>query len=119
MKLKEIRELISHIRFSIFGTELYIGVHKDKIYGTRLYLQVEYAAPCNKTGEMDVWKGAKYYLSEFMTEDEIVKKCYVAFEAAVKHEVMEGFKFDGIIVFNPHLNFRELLKISHKEIKRK
>jgi hypothetical protein len=53
-----------------------------------------------------------------MTDDEIIKTSYGAFKAAVEHEVMEGFKVDGIILFNPHVNFEELLKISHKEIKR-
>jgi hypothetical protein len=31
---------------------------------------------------------------------------------------MEGFKVDNIILFNPHINFEELLKISDKEITR-
>lgn len=53
-----------------------------------------------------------------MTEDEIVKRAYVAFEAAVKHEVMENFKFDGVIVFNPHVNFRKLLEVSPHEVRR-
>lgn len=53
-----------------------------------------------------------------MTADEIVKTVYAAFEAAIKHEVMEGFKVDGIVLFNPHVDFEELLKISHKEIQR-
>lgn len=54
-----------------------------------------------------------------MTDDEIVKTAWCAFEAAVKHEIMEGFKVDGKILFNPHLNFEALLSISHLEVKRK
>lgn len=53
-----------------------------------------------------------------MTDDEVVKTAYCAFEAAVKHEVMEGFKVDGKILFNPHMNFEALLSISDKEIYR-
>lgn len=51
-----------------------------------------------------------------MTEDEIVKQAWVAFQAAVNHEMLEGFKFDDVIVFNPHTSFRELLKVSPKEV---
>lgn len=53
-----------------------------------------------------------------MTNDEIIKTAYCAAEAAVKHEIMEGFKVDGVILFNPHVDFEELLKISHLEVKR-
>jgi hypothetical protein len=49
-----------------------------------------------------------------MTEGEIVNKVYVAFKQAVEHEVMEGFKFDGKIVFNPHVSFRDLIKIDQE-----
>jgi hypothetical protein len=51
-----------------------------------------------------------------MTDDEVVKTAYVAFEAAVKHEILEGFKVDGKILFNPHVNFEALLTVSDKEV---
>jgi hypothetical protein len=54
-----------------------------------------------------------------MSDDEIVKTCFTALEQAIKHEVMEGFKVDGIVLFNPHVNYTELLKISNREITRK
>ena len=53
-----------------------------------------------------------------MTDDEIIKTCYAAFDACVKHEIMEGFKVDGKMLFNPHINFEALLTISDKEITR-
>lgn len=121
MNLGEIRELCSHINFTLFGRTLHLTVATDKKQAPeqgRVYLQVLYHDRCHKSGEMQPWKGGKHYLSEHMTEDEIVKKAYVAFEQAVKHEIMEGFKFDDIIVFNPHVNFRELLRVSHLEVQR-
>lgn len=105
---------------NVFGTECSLRVErdcKDPING-RIFLQVVYNAPCTKTGEDQQWHGAKRYLSEHMTYDEIVKTAYSAFEAAVKHEVMEGFKYKGKIVFNPHVNFEALLSITNQEIKR-
>jgi hypothetical protein len=103
---------------TLFGKTFRIIVREDNIHGGRIYLQVAYISPCTHSGEEMEWKGRKWYLSEFMTDDEIIKTSYGAFKAAVEHEVMEGFKVDGIILFNPHVNFEELLKISHKEIKR-
>lgn len=91
--------------------------NKDKVNG-RIFIQITYNARCSNTGILLEWHGRKWYLSDHMTEDEIVKTCYVAFEAAVKHEVMEGFKINGITVFNPHVNYLELMKISDKEITR-
>jgi len=84
----------------------------------RLYLQFSYKAPCTKTSIVSDWKGRKWYLSSHMTEDEVIKTAYAAFQACINHEIMEGFKVDNIILFNPHVSYKELLKVSHKEIKR-
>lgn len=127
MNLKQIRELTSHISFQLFGQDLKLSVLEDKKYfslmlsstigqGRRIYLQVFYYAPCRKDGKIKQFRGGKHYLSPHMTEDEIVKRAYVAFEATVKHEIMEEFRFDGKTVFNPHVNFRKLLEISDEEV---
>jgi hypothetical protein len=118
MSRDEILKIIGHIRCEIFGKEIKIAVLLDKKYGKRTYIQAFYWDQCKDTKEMKEWRGVKFYISDHMIEDEIVKRCYAAFEAAVKHEVMEGFTFDNIVVFNPHVNFRELIKISHMEVTR-
>ncbi len=121
---KRVEKLLQRVSLSCLGVPFNILVEYDKKYAglsiirARVFIQIEYSSKCSKTNEIDSWKGRKYYLSEFMTDDEIVKTTYAAFCAAVQHEVMEGFKIDGKILFNPHVNFEELLKISDKEIKR-
>lgn len=129
MTIEEIRTLLGRVSCELLGTEftllvehdkkfrMYRGINPEKI-DARIYLQVQYQAPCTKTGVYGTWKGGKYYLSSHMTPDEIVKKAYVAFEAAVKHEIMEGFKVDGKILFNPHVHFEALLEVSDREVKR-
>ncbi len=119
--MKEVvQQIISRISFTIFGQELKIKVSYDNIHDNgRIYIQVVYDAPCTKTNTIETWKGRKWYLSEFMTTDEIVKTCYVAIESCVKHEVMESFKVDGKILFNPHVNFEILLAVSDNEVFRK
>lgn len=119
-KLIQITELLGRVSFNLFGVEFKVIAHKDKINpkSGRIYIQTQYSAKCNKSAVEQVWFGSKYYLSDYMTNDEVIKKAYVACQQAVNHEVMEAFKVDGIILFNPHVDFEELLKVSHKEVTR-
>jgi hypothetical protein len=117
---RRVLSLLHRVTMSLMGQQFKLRVEydcKDPLSG-RLFIQVVYDAPCSKTGHADTWKGRKWQLSEHMTDDEIVKTMYAAFEAAVKHEILEGFKVDGRVLFNPHVNFEELLLISDKEVKR-
>ena len=118
--LEKVIEITKRITISLFNTEFKIRVERDNIRPDdgRIFLQVVFSSPCTKDGDIQEWHGRKWYLSEFMLTDEIVKTAYGAFKMAVEHEVMESFKVDGIILFNPHINFEELLKVSHKEVKR-
>lgn len=111
-------DVLSRITAECLGKKFTILCEYDKVFGGRQYIQIQYSSPCTKTGKMDEWRGRKWYLSEHMSSDEVVKTCYAAFQAAVNHEVMESFKVDGKTLFNPHVNFEELLLISHKEITR-
>lgn len=117
--IKYVQELCSNITMECLGTKFDLIIsHDKKDENGRVFLQIAYNAPCTKTSEELSWKSGKHYLSKYMTDDEIIKKVWVAFELCIKHEIMEGFKIEGIILFNPHVDYKELLKISHKEIKR-
>jgi hypothetical protein len=118
MKLEQLRELVSHISINVLGTEFKVLVENDKKGGDRKYVQLTFESPDTITGEMTKWTSRKWYLSEYMAEDEIVKTCFAAIKQCVEHEVMEGFKFDGTIVFNPHVNFRALLEVADQIVGR-
>lgn len=113
-----VQKLTSRISLNVFDTTFKILVQEDKKGGQRVYIQLEYDARCAKTQKIATYRGRKWYLSEHMTNDEIVKTVYAAFEMAVKHEILEGFTVDNIPLFNPHVDFEELLKVSHKEVTR-
>lgn len=120
MTITEIIHLTTSIKCNLFATTFKVRVerdNKDEVNG-RIFIQLVYDAFCTKSGVLQEWHGRKWYLSDHMTEDEIVKTCYVAFESAVKHEIMEGFKVNGTILFNPHVDYKELLLISDKEVRR-
>jgi hypothetical protein len=76
------------------------------------YLQVEFKAPCSKTGKVESWKGRKWQLSRYMTKGEIVQTCFKAILTAVEHEVRENFRVKGAMVFNPHLDIDRLVGLA-------
>lgn len=121
MTLEQVTILCDKIKMSCLGNNSFsLRVErdvKDPVNG-RIFLQVEYIAPCIKEGGDQIWHGRKFYLSDHMTQDEVVKTTFLAFKLAVEHEIMEGFSVGGKTLFNPHIDFTELLAISHKEVVR-
>ena len=117
--LDRIIKILARIDLRILGIYVWVHASRDVVHKDgRFFIQVYYQAPCTKTGTSQIWKGRKWYLSEFMTDDEVVKTAFAAFKAAIEHEIMEGFKVDGKVLFNPHVNFEALLKVSDQEVKR-
>jgi len=117
MNKQEIEELVSHITFQVLNTKFKFLVKSDPL-GGRVYVQLAFESPDALTGVLTQWTSRKYYLSEHMLEDEIVKTCYMAAKQCVEHEVMEGFQFDSKVVFNPHVSFRALLSITDQMVLR-
>lgn len=119
--VEKVNSIVGRISMNLLGIEFKTRVERDNLHpdNGRVFIQIIFNAPCTKDGEVKEWHGRKWYLSEHMTDDEIVKTTYSAFKACVEHEVMESFKVDGIILFNPHLDFEQLLAISHNEVRRK
>lgn len=111
------QELVDEITAEVLGAKIFFALQRDKKQpkNGRLYIQCYYITPCTVTGKDAEWRGRKWYLSDHMTDDEIVKTCYAAFKAAVEHEVMEGFKIASLRVFNPHTPFKTLLTASRHE----
>ena len=120
--IEEVKELLSRVKGCIFGMEFKYRVEYDNVYQVngkgRIFIQIIYTAACNKTGEVIEWFGGKWYLSDHMTSDEIIKKAWCAYQSVITHEMMETFLVDDKILFNPHTNFEALLIVSDNEIKR-
>lgn len=118
--LSDISNLLDRVKAEVLGTSFQFYISRDKKDSTgRIYIQVKYMAKDTKdASSIKEWNGRKWYLSDYMTDDEVIKTAYCAVKAAVEHEVMEGFKVDNIVLFNPHVNFEALLSVSHKTIER-
>lgn len=122
-QLELIRTRLQQVTCAPFGVPLTIVAEYDKaklpVEGEpRVYLQVRYQAPDSKTGQPCAWKGRKWYLSEHMTHDEVLKTAWAAVELAVKHELMESFTWMGERLFNPHASLAALLVAGRNEDQR-
>lgn len=115
--LIEIQNLVKWVKASVFDQPIQFKICRDlkRPKTGRIFIQCEYTTTCVKTKEPKLWKGRKWYLSDYMTNDEVVKTCYAAFKATVEHEIMEGFKFNNQQVFNPHTPFTVLIEASKQE----
>lgn len=119
--LDTIKDLCSDIEMSCLGnTSFHIRVEKDNKdpENGRIFLQIIYEAPCTKTNVVKEWHGRKFYLSDHMTTDEIVKTAFLAFKLAIEHEVMEGFRMYSKPIFNPHVHYEALIEASSREVSR-
>lgn len=125
--LERVGGLLGRISTELFGTKFVLKAYYDKEYEEvlntldiepRVYIQAHYDSPCTDSGKVMTWNSGKHYLSTHMTDDEIVKRAWVCYEMAVKHEVMESFKVDGKRVFNPHTPFTALMLAGEIEVKR-
>jgi len=78
----------------------------------RWYLQIrDPNGTCNTTGNPMPWSGRKWMLSLYMTDTEVVMTAFKAYMAAVEHEAREGFKYDGLTIFDPHINVEDLARL--------
>lgn len=79
----------------------------------RVYLQVGHLRPDMITGEEGWGYGGKAYLSEHMTDSEVVQTIFGLFKAYEEHETREGFHYADKRVFGPHLDIFQVWEIAH------
>jgi len=78
----------------------------------RGYIQIQCNDTCTTTGNPYRWNGRKWFLSEYMTDSEIVQTCWAAAKMAMEHELRETFKWDGEPIYRPHFDIKALHEIS-------
>src|ERR1043166_4330070 len=79
-RLEYIRNLCKNIEMKCLGIKFKLRIEYFQVSPMgyshtrdRIFLQVEYDSPCTKTAQKERWRGRKWDLSEFMTDDEIIK----------------------------------------------
>ena len=64
------------------------------------------------------WRGRKWYISNFMTDEEIVSTIFKAILTAEEHECRENFLFKGKAIYGPHLSLDALVENADRKASR-
>lgn len=103
--LEDINAGFQGIKFLIFH-----GNHEGRIWvqvGTK-------RVDAYDSDKEEIGKGGKAYISNFATDDEIVKKVFGLCLAYVEHETREFFEYKGVKLFNPHIRLDAMMSIAKK-----
>jgi hypothetical protein len=114
---EELRKVLSEVtmRNSVldFKWEFHIGVVR-RITGVGddgWLVQVSFERPDTATGIVGVGFGRKEFVPYGATVSGVVKTAWLLIELMVRHELMEGFRWRGCRIFNPHHRVDELASI--------
>jgi hypothetical protein len=80
----------------------------------RFYYQIECYRKDAITGEMGMGYGGKAYLSEHMTDSELVQTIFGIYKSYWEHEARETFQWNGRRVFGPHIATEALWEIARR-----
>ena len=75
------------------------------------FISLAFERPDVETGKIEWGEGRKEFIPIGSYESFIVKTCWLLFELLVRHEIMEGFCWNGKRIFNPHNSVQDLAKI--------
>jgi hypothetical protein len=71
-------------------------------------LWVEFERPDTRTGQVGIGRGRDEVVWSGSSESSVIKTAWVLIEMNVRHELMEGFKVDGVRIFDPHRTVEQL-----------
>jgi hypothetical protein len=74
-----------------------------------------FARPDVNSGELGRGRGRDEIIWEGWTESAVVKTAWVIVDLLVKHELMEGYHYEGARIFNPHSSVTELASIQKQD----
>lgn len=116
LTLENLNAIITDIEAEYQGNLflIFTGEHEGN-----LWIQVGTMRPDTYTGQQELGKGGKAYVSTYATHDEVVKKIFGLIMAYVEHETREGFKWKGRRIFNPHVTIEALHSVALKSNWRK
>ena len=91
-----IRLLVKRVRYK-HGSGWHV-IEKDGVVLLQHYQHIA----CTQTGEDSEQKGRKFYISPHMTDEEVLRTCYLSVKLFEEHEINETFEVDGDRFLNPH-----------------
>ena len=73
------------------------------------FVWCEFERPDTETGMRGVGKGREEIVWKGTSESGIVKTCWLLVELLARHELMEGFRYEGFRLFDPHNTVGDLM----------
>lgn len=109
-------ERLDRIRDSItLADHFSLHVLQDQEYPNgRYYFQIAAYRKDAITGEMGYGYGGKAYLSEHMTDSELVQTAFGLYKGFWEHEARETFQWNGRRVFGPHIATEALWDVAQR-----
>lgn len=73
------------------------------------YVQIAYMEACVVSGEPELQKGRKWYVSRHAAPSEVIQTALKAALASAEHVVREHFQVDGVLPYGPHMDVDALV----------
>lgn len=106
MTFEKLRAILDMVKYKSW----YLHVNTED---GRPYLQWQFTGPCAVTGKVEHQPCRKWFLSQHMTEGELVQTAFAAALQAEEHECREFFMYAGHRIMNPHLSLQALISRAH------
>jgi hypothetical protein len=91
-----------------------VPIYRTEIEKTGWLVWVSFERPDVSSGEIGRGRGRDEIIWSGATLSGAVKTAYVLVELMVRHELMEGFRFDDARIFNPHNSVLDLAELQHR-----
>lgn len=104
MNIPEILTILRDVKFQDY--KWHVGLR-----GSYMYLQAEFPEKSIATGEIEIQKTRKWFLSEHMTKSEVVQTAWKLVLTSIEHEAREAFKYKERRIFGPHFDVDSLHRI--------
>ncbi len=78
--------------------------------GDGYFLQLGHHRVDTVSGATGMGKGRKWYISRWMTKNEVVQTALLGAIMMAEHAVREAFRYRGHVIYSPHLDPEELVK---------
>jgi hypothetical protein len=110
LSIRDVKQILSKIKFAEYSC-IDMGWDFEVKKRNDLYLiRTSFMRKDINTGEYGKGWGRWHTTPiEFATETSVVMTAWVCVKMIVEHELLEGFEYKGVKVFNPHKTLDELV----------
>ncbi len=78
-----------------------------------MYLQASYIEPDIFTGNVEIQRTRRWFISPEMSVSEFVQTAFKCIMTSMEHRVREHFKYRDALVFGPHFNINDLWRLAY------